>query len=279
MSTETSSASERAETLTIQGPDALDFAHSQFSSDVRALQPGHWQFSAWLNAQGRVRLFFQLARLDDQTLMLLLRGGSADQFKQSLQPFVFRSKVHLTTRSDQFIADAPALPLHAIDATDPVGPDGTALSWGCGDHGMQLLTGLPDSTHWRLRQIRLGWPWLPQALLDGELLPTAISLMRLQAASLDKGCYPGQEIVARLHYRGGSKRHLHSVSLPFRSPADGVLRTEQGHPVVLLDSVPTGAETEGLAVIPDQALTALTSEAALHCENGIDARVVRSWPD
>ena len=67
----------QAETLLIEGPDALAFAHAQFSSNVQSLAIGAWQFSAWLNAQGRVRALFHLARLDEQRLLLLLRGGEA----------------------------------------------------------------------------------------------------------------------------------------------------------------------------------------------------------
>src|SRR6185312_11690713 len=52
--------------------------------------------------------------------------------------------------------------------------------------------------HGRRAQILLGWPWLPASALD-VLLPPALSLHRLQAVAIDKGCYPGQEIVARLH--------------------------------------------------------------------------------
>ncbi|MFS6628474.1 hypothetical protein, partial [Staphylococcus aureus] len=82
-----------AETLSIEGPDALAFAHAQFSSDVRSLAVGTWQFSAWLSAQGRVRALFHLACLDEQRLLLLLRGGEAGALGEALRRYVFRSRL------------------------------------------------------------------------------------------------------------------------------------------------------------------------------------------
>jgi folate-binding Fe-S cluster repair protein YgfZ len=79
-----------AETLLIEGPDAIAFAQAQFSSKVSSLATGHWQFSAWLDPQGRVRALFHLARLADDRLLLLLRGGSAAAVVDALQRFVFR---------------------------------------------------------------------------------------------------------------------------------------------------------------------------------------------
>ncbi len=84
-----------AETLLIEGPDAMTFAHAQFSSSVKSLSAGHWQFSAWLDPQGRVRALFHLARLGDERLLLLLRGGNAADMVASLQRFVLRAKLTL----------------------------------------------------------------------------------------------------------------------------------------------------------------------------------------
>ncbi|NUR22168.1 MAG: folate-binding protein, partial [Frateuria sp.] len=62
-----------AELVSIEGPDAIAFAQSQLSSNLLALADRQWQFSAWLDAQGRVRFLFHLMRLDAQRLRLLLR--------------------------------------------------------------------------------------------------------------------------------------------------------------------------------------------------------------
>jgi len=81
--------------IEISGADALAFAQAQFSSDVSTLEPGYWQWSAWLNAQGRVRAFFHLLRIREDTLWLVLRGGDAMRLREALARYVLRAKVAL----------------------------------------------------------------------------------------------------------------------------------------------------------------------------------------
>ena len=117
-----------------------------------------------------------------------------------------------------------------LDATGPAGDD---------PGGERAL---------RLAAIRAGWPSLP-ARVSGTLLPPALGLEHLGAVSFAKGCYPGQEIAARLHYRGGHKAGL------YRVVADSGLAI--GEPVfpdspsagVVLDAVAGPAGFEALVVL------------------------------
>src|SRR5262249_42502585 len=59
------------------------------------LASGQWQWSAWLSAQGRVRALFRLLRTGDDALRAMLRGGTAEEFRRQLSPFVLRSKLRL----------------------------------------------------------------------------------------------------------------------------------------------------------------------------------------
>ena len=77
--------SHTAHAIFIEGPDAIAFAHSQFTSQVTALANRHWQFSSWLDAQGRVRNVFHLARVGDERLLVILRGGDASSFIENLR--------------------------------------------------------------------------------------------------------------------------------------------------------------------------------------------------
>lgn len=259
-----------AETLLLEGPDALAFAHAQFSSNVLPLAVGAWQFSAWLNAQGRVRALFHLARLDEERLLLLLRGGEANALGEALRRYVFRSKLTITDSPWRVLSTAAASPLHQACT----GPDSVVL--GCGTHGLRIATEGESDARWRLPQLQLGWPWLPPTALDA-LLPPALSLHRLQAVAIDKGCYPGQEIVARLHWRGGHKRHLCTVRLTGRVPPGETLRNDGNDVGVLLDVADDGDSIEALAVLNDDIRTASAAHAALQFGNAPALHVQHRW--
>lgn len=228
-----------AQTLSLEGPDALDFAHAQLASPVRALQPGTWQWSAWLSPQGRVRALLQLACLEDRHLLLLLRGGTAAHVADELKRYILRSRVRVTALEPRALDDAPACPEHQVRE----GADGVTL--GLGDHGMRISTGPGPADgiqQWRDKAIRRGQPWLPDSALDTLPAP-ALSLRQLGAVSLDKGCYPGQEIVARLHYRGGGKQHLAWVEGARDIVPGGRLFADGKSVGIVLDSLAVDAGT------------------------------------
>lgn len=260
----------QAETLLIEGPDAIAFAQSQFSSDVAGLPVGRWQFSAWLDAQGRARALFHLARLSDHSLLLVLRGGRATPIVEGLRRFVFRSKVTLA-----------ALPARALGTTEAIEAFAVAehegsITLGCGSHALSI--GVHDDDDWRAEHIRLGWAWLPDDALD-TLLPPALSLERLQAVAFDKGCYPGQEIVARLHYRGGHKRHMHCVVLSRPVSPGTVLRDEQNDIALVLDCVQAEGKNLALAVIHDAAAEGKKTLTLSCAEGVIDIELEKRWPE
>ena len=239
-----------AELVSIEGADAIAFAQAQFSSNLASLADGQWQFSAWLDAQGRVKYLFHLLRLDGQRLRLLLRGGEAQALAAELQRYVFRAKARVAALPMQQLATVAPMALHAV-----VEQDGT-LVLGCGSHGLKLAAQGDDD--WRLPQLRAGWPWLVRGTA-GELLPAWLDLGALDATALDKGCYPGQEIVARMHYRGGSKRHLRRVRLSRVLAPGSLLEMDGRTPIQLLDVVEVATAAEALAVVHDDANADLSS--------------------
>ncbi|HKR76418.1 MAG TPA: folate-binding protein [Rhodanobacter sp.] len=259
-----------AETLLIEGPDALAFAHTQFSSNVQSLAVGAWQFSAWLNAQGRVRALFHLVRLDEQRLLLLLRGGNAVALGESLRRYVFRSRLTLQPSPWRVLATDAALPLHAVrNASD-------TIVLGCDTHGLRLAADGDGDTLWRLPQLQQGWPWLPASMQE-TLLPPALSLYRLQAVAIDKGCYPGQEVVARLHWRGGHKRHLCNVRLTRSATPGTILHRDGNEAGVLLDVVDGDNGVDALAVLNDDTISALAENVALQLDDDLALCVQRRW--
>lgn len=252
-----------AEAVSIEGADAIAFAQAQFSSHVDTLACGHWQFSAWLSATGRVRVLFHLARPGENQLLLLLRGGAASALAAALQRYVFRARVNIVALPRRQLGTGPALALYALQDV------GDRLEFGCGDHRLRIVDTEPGDTRWRLPQLRAGWPWLPATQLDKWLAP-ALSLQRLQATVTDKGCYPGQEIIARLHFRGGQKWHLHGATLS--RPMDAGDRLQLGDQDIgcVLDATVHDDRVEALVVITDAAATEINNgRLGVHLENVI----------
>jgi folate-binding protein YgfZ len=260
-----------AETLLIEGPDATAFTHAQFSSAVNSLATGQWQFSAWLDPQGRVRALFHLARLADDRYLLLLRGGAAAAMADALRRFVFRSKVSVTALPPRALATGPSLPLNTITN------DHATVLFGCDTHSLRITTSGDGDDAWRLPQLRAGWPWLPTQLLN-ELLPPALSLQRLHAAAIDKGCYPGQEIVARLHFRGGHKRHLHRVTLSQAANAGDLLRSDGREVGCVLEAITTDDGIEALVVLSDDVAAQAGDTHARALDGNLVMELVTSWP-
>ncbi len=200
--------------LAIIGRDAAKFAHAQFMSDVAALAPGNWQWSGWLTPKGRVIALFALLKLDDETLWLVLPDFDAGELASQLQRYVFRSKLELKPRDDLHVSGAFAAPARAAGAAFARIGDGIELDMGA-DGGARTLRidatppvdDRKSQAEWFAYDLAHGLPRLPDSQRE-HWTPQQLSLERLRAFSIKKGCYPGQEIVARTHFLGQAKRGL-----------------------------------------------------------------------
>ncbi len=204
----------------VQGRDAAVFLQAQLMNDVAELTDGQWQYTGWLNAQGRVMALFQLVRLSDELFLIVLNSLDPEWLIDSLKRFIFRSKVAFSALPTAFASGE----ILSASAEQP------AKRVVFGDLASQLSIDMPDTrchrrlhlsqtpsvmdTHaldqWHCLDMALGWPWIDSAL-QNLWTPQMLSLQRLHAFSLKKGCYPGQEIVARTHYLGKSKRQLQAI--------------------------------------------------------------------
>ena len=245
--------------VTLEGPDAMAFAHAQFANDVAALAPGCWQWNAWLTPKGRVIAVFALARPAEDRVWLVLPDHPADLFAEALRRFVFRRKLKIEVPADRAISGAHAAPAHAQGNLLGTAGDAVELDMG-GDGGPRTLrigTAAPDDEAarlaWQVSDLRHGLPRLPASQRE-QWTPQQLALDRLAAYSVKKGCYPGQEIVARTHFRGKGKREL------VRLQGNGVHELDE-----VMDGGPVGAGAqtvrpigqlicaegdEGLAVMP-----------------------------
>lgn len=242
---------ELAQCIEISGTDAHAFAQSQFSGDVRTLRVDHWQWNAWLDAKGAVRALMHLADPGDGRLLAILRGGDAQSLCTELRRYVFRSKVSLQAVNGWHRHVGSGMPTGTFEM------EHDAVGFGYGDRSLWLkripVPASADSTEaLRLADIENGWPTLPPG--EHAFLPPALGLEHLGAVSFGKGCYPGQEIAARLHYRGGHKLRLCHVRAEAPLAPGRPLSPAQPRAVVL-DALVTEHGCEALAVLEENAET------------------------
>ncbi|MGV8960389.1 MAG: YgfZ/GcvT domain-containing protein [Stenotrophomonas sp.] len=245
-----------SQVVALSGADAIAFAQAQFASDILALADGHWQWSTWLSAKGRVISVFQLLRLDGQNLLLLLHDGDAVPVVEQLRRFVFRRKLSITLDEEMAVSAGLCAPqqaqgaglAHLDDATLELDVGAPALP-----RTLRLVArptaDLPASADqelaWRQSDLRYGVPRLEPSQ-SGQWTPQQLGLDRLAAYSVKKGCYPGQEIVARTHFLGKAKRSLQLLQTA-ESAAAGTAVTQHG---VTVGTIASSAGTLALAVLP-----------------------------
>jgi folate-binding protein YgfZ len=217
--------------LRVTGDDAAAFLHGQFTNDVQRLAAGEAQWSGWCSAKGRLLATFLLLRCADGFLLMLPAEIAASVAKR-LALFVLRSKVK--------IEDVSAL--HALVGI--AGPGAAALvagHWGSAPAAMAsvdkdgaLCIALGDDRFvallpaagasafrdlfpnrwqragddaWEWTSIQAGVPSIVAATQEA-FVPQMANFELVGGVSFKKGCYPGQEIVARTQYRGGLKRRM-----------------------------------------------------------------------
>lgn len=203
--------------VTLAGRDAGAFAQAQFMSDVAALQDGQWHWSGWLTPKGRVVAVFAVVRRSAEAFDLALLDAPADVFAASLQRFVFRSKVAITVAADWSASGSLRAPARAQGPQADLDREGLELELDMGTASqprtLRLACGSGAEVdgdalaHWRGLDMAHGLPRLPVDQQD-TWTPQQLSLERLRAFSVRKGCYPGQEIVARTHFLGKARRGL-----------------------------------------------------------------------
>lgn len=241
--------------LAVEGRDAGAFLQAQAMNDVLALAPGQWQWNGWLTPKGRVVALFALLRAGPDRYLMVLPDFPAAQLQPQLQRFVFRSKLTLDAATGLVAAVGPALAFAAPDRAVDF-DDGWAMDLG-GDGGPRTLFLLPHGSEalapvnpavdasWFAADLAHGLPRLPESQREAWT-PQMLSLDRLAAYSLKKGCYPGQEIVARTHYLGQAKRELARLAGTGLEP--GLAVEAEGKPVGTVVCVDTEGR-DALAVL------------------------------
>lgn len=246
--------------IRVSGNDAVAFLQGQLSTDVEKLTPVQSQLSSWNNAKGRVVTLFRAFRLGDD-IYLALPASLQDVVQKKLAMYVLRAKVTLIDASQKLARlglwgeDAPALlakagitvPQHPNDATYTAGVTTIRLHgatprysiYGAPDATTVLRSSLEaecipgDENGWALANLLAGNPTVYPETTE-HFVAQMLDLDRLGGIDFKKGCYIGQEVIARAHYRGGVKRHLVRAmsrsTVPLRPGAD-IHATDQESPV------------------------------------------------
>ena len=230
--------------LAVTGAEARDFLHAQLTNDIANLPADRAALAGWCTAKGRLLASFLVIPAKDGYLLQLARD-LAPAVTKRLSLFVFRSKVRIADESDAWaqhgIWDA-ALNVPGVrwdgDVVTVRVDDGRFLRMGKG----LAFAPTRGEEAWTLEEIRAGRPLISAATQD-QFVPQMVNFETLGAISFQKGCYPGQEIVARAQYRGQVKRRMTRLQVPAGVELKPGQEFQGG---VIVDS----AAGEALAVMP-----------------------------
>lgn len=221
--------------LECSGEDAKSFLHNQLTSDVNHLAPDAAQHSAWCSAKGRMQASFLHYRTCE-AYRLLLSADLLAATQKRLQMFVLRSKVKITdlTNAHEVIGlSGPASDTALIAAGLPVPVASLASAHFDAGSVIRLdssrfvlvvaATAAPNlwpvlsslakpvgTPVWQWLDIKAGIPLICEATKEA-FVPQMADFDKIGGVSFHKGCYPGQEIVARTQYLGKVKRHLYRI--------------------------------------------------------------------
>lgn len=221
--------------IAVLGADAGHFLQGQFTNDIRHLTDSLSQISGYCSPKGRLLALPRIIRSADTIYLQLPVELVADTLER-LRRYVLRSRVTLEDRRDGPIriglagTDAP----HRLERLGlPVPEQDNALAAAGGvrvlrlpsrvprfqliadyERQTQLWDALEPVSHWggpdawSLYDIRAGIPTIYPATVDA-FVPQMVNLQLIDGVSFTKGCYTGQEVVARLHYLGKPKRRMY----------------------------------------------------------------------
>ncbi|GAB5606046.1 CAF17-like 4Fe-4S cluster assembly/insertion protein YgfZ [Sideroxyarcus sp. TK5] len=219
--------------LRVSGEDAQSFLQNLLSNDIRETDSGRAQLSSFNNAKGRMLASMLVWKQGDDYLLQMPRG-LCEAMRKKLSMYVLRSKVKISDISDERVCigvsgDKALATLHGVYAALPsdsmtaVQADDTILirrdaqrvqivtsSSRAGEiwQTLSAVAAPAGSPCWDWLDIRAGVPFiLPQT--QEAFVPQMVNFELIGGINFKKGCYPGQEVVARMHYLGKAKRRMY----------------------------------------------------------------------
>lgn len=220
--------------IDVQGADAAEFLRAQLTNDVLRLGSDRHFLAGWCDAKGRTQLVARVTASADGFGLLVPRALIPATLKR-LRMYVLRLDVTLTDISETTHL-AGGLDLEGAPGVNETTPHENALWLGlpptvegntrtlivgrsadATSHGALMAL---DTPAWQLGTIDAGVPEITPTT-QGLFVPQMLNLHWLMAIDFDKGCYPGQEVIARLHYRGRLTRRVFRLAAEGPAPAAG----------------------------------------------------------
>lgn len=207
----------------VSGAEAGAFLHAQLTADVAALAAGDATFACYCSPRGQVLGLLLVGRTAD-SFMLAAHGGLMPGMLQRLRLYVLRARVELELLPEWVLYGLPDGAVPAEGAMD-FRPSGADLYYRFGPPGAGSPEGLD---RWRGQELGRNIVWLAPPTTE-RFIPQMLGLDGIGAVSFSKGCYPGQEVIARARYLGKVKRK------PLCLRLDVALEVTAGNQVRLLD--------------------------------------------
>lgn len=264
--------------LQVAGPDAAQFLQGQLTNDIAALALDAAQYGAWCSPKGRMLASFLARKSGEASYDLLLPATLSETIAKRLRMFVLRSRVTVSDASSAGIrlgvggpgagdalraalgevpemyrtarvGDIAVVALPGPRYVVVVAPDAAAACWN--RLGQQAMpAGFPA---WQWLTIRAGVPVITPATAD-QFVPQAANLDALGGISFQKGCYAGQEIVARTQHLGRLKERLVLAHVDASPPEPGerlysAIFSEQACGTIVNAAAAPGGGSDALAVL------------------------------
>lgn len=277
-----------------QGADAASFLHGQLTQDMNSLREGTARLAGYCSAKGRLQASFVVWRADADTLLLACSADLLAPTLKRLSMFVLRAKCKLSDAS----ADWPLYGLVGAEARAWLGDSAPSQPWATAAAGAGVAIRLPDAQGqprwllalpadaaaptlpalapetWQWLEVQSGLARISAATVE-QFVPQMVNLEVVGGVNFQKGCYPGQEVVARSQYRGTIKRRtmLFDSDAPLVVGQEVFHSDDPGQPaglVALAAPRPDG----GASALVEIKLSALES-GSLHAGTADGPRLIR----
>lgn len=270
-------------TLLFEGADVIGFLQGYLTCDVDELSGDRWQPAALCNIKGRVVAFGWARRRSSEQILWVVHESTVEIITAALRPYLAFSKTRLSLYAPDHLLiglTGPDIPHQARLQSAP--SDATGAGIELIETAADLEPIAADSSRidhddWIRTLIELRIAWLT-APVSGRFLPQMLAITELGAVNFDKGCYLGQEIVARAQHLGKVKRTLSPMRWSGTEPptAGGDIRDARGREVGTLIQTTKAAQgvRSCLAVLQAEATAPFREGATdLELDAGLSATV------